>query len=223
MADSNGDGDGQRRWQLQWLAVTETAMGNGKGDGDGKGDGWRWRNRDGSGNGWRQPQRQWLTAMAMGMDDGNGNGDRVNNDDGDGNSDCNGVDHGKGNDDKGRVASSCAGDVQHYGKGNTLPPPPWTQRKVHSTVLRHGGDTAKSVSSLSRGRVSDSSPWILFMLITYNNCSVYWTTLCLPLHIIQALKNPVSPYALPPPLLQEPRQLIDDLSRLLLHCLSRWA
>jgi hypothetical protein len=40
--------------------------------------------------------------------------------------------------------------------------------------------------------------------------------------IIQVLKNPVSPIdALPPPLLQEPRQPIDDLPRLLLHFLSR--
>ncbi len=53
-------------------------------------------------------------------------------------------------------------------------------RKVHSPALRHGGDTAKSVSSLSRGRVPDSSPLILFLFIIYNYCSVYWTTLCLP-------------------------------------------
>ncbi len=57
--------------------------------------------------------------------------------------------------------------------GDTLPSPPWTQRKVHSPVLRHGGDTAKSVSSLSRGRVPDSSPWIAFLFIVYNYCSVY--------------------------------------------------
>jgi hypothetical protein len=36
--------------------------------------------------------------------------------------------------------------------------------------------------------------------------------------IIQVLKNPV---ALPPPLLQEPRQSIDNLPRLLLRFLSR--
>ncbi len=52
---------------------------------------------------------------------------------------------GKGNHYKGRVASSCAGDVQRFWRGDTLPPPPWTQRKVHSPALRHGGDTAKSV------------------------------------------------------------------------------
>ncbi len=109
--------------------------------------------------------------MAMGNGDGNGN--RVEDDDEDGNGDCNGNGHGKGNDDEGRVASSCASNVQRYGRGDTLPPPPWTQRKVHLPALRHGGDTAKSVSSLSTGRIPDSSPWILFLFIIYNYCSVY--------------------------------------------------
>ncbi len=114
---------------------------------------------------------KWPTAMEMGGSNGNGNG--VGNGDGDGDGSCNGNGHGEGNNDKGRVASSCASNVQHCGRGNTLPPPPWTQRKVHSPVLSHGGDTAKSVCSLSRGRVSDSSPWILFLFIIYNYCSVY--------------------------------------------------
>ncbi len=92
----------------------------------------------------------------MAMGNGNGDGDGVDNDNRDGNGDCNGNGLGKGNDDKDRVASSCAGNVQRYGRENTLPPPPWTQRKVHSLVLCHGGDTAKSVCSLSRGRVPDS-------------------------------------------------------------------
>ncbi len=39
---------------------------------------------------------------------------------------------------------------------------------MHSPALHHGDDTAKSVSSLSRGRVPDSSPWILFLFIIYN-------------------------------------------------------
>ncbi len=90
--------------------------------------------------------------------DGNGDGNGVGYGNGDGNSDCNGNGHGEGNHKKGRVASLCAGNVQHCNRGNTLPPPPWTQRKVHSPVLHHGGDTAKSVCSPSRGRVPDSSP-----------------------------------------------------------------
>ncbi len=109
----------------------------------------------------------------MGMSNGNGDGDGVGNNDGDGNGDCNGNSHSEGDDDKGRVASSCAGNVQCYGRDDTLPPPPWTLRKVHSPALRHGVDTAKSVSSLSRGRVPDSLPWIVFVFIIYNYCSVY--------------------------------------------------
>ncbi len=75
---------------------------------------------------------KWPTAMAMGG--GNGNGNRVGDRVGDGNSNHNGNGHGEGDNYKGRVASSCAGDVQRCDRGNTLPPPPWTQRKVHSPV-----------------------------------------------------------------------------------------
>jgi hypothetical protein len=107
------------------------------------------------------------------MSNGNGNGDGVGDNNGDGNSNHNGDGHSKGDNAKGRVASSCAGNVQCYGRGDTLSPPSWTQRKVHSPALCHGGDTAKSVSSLSRGRVPDSSPFIVFLFTTYNYCSVY--------------------------------------------------
>ncbi len=103
--------------------------------------------------------------MATAMGNGNGDGNGVANNNGDDDGNCNGDGHGKVDDDEGRVASSCAGDVQRYGRGDTLPPPPWTQRKVHSPVLHHGVYTAKSVSSLSRGRVPDSSLWILFCLL----------------------------------------------------------
>jgi hypothetical protein len=95
--------------------------------------------------------------MATAMGNGNGNGNGVDNNGRDGNSDCNGDGPGEGDDDDGRVASSCSGNVQHYGRGDTLPPPPWTQRKVHSPALRHGGDTAKSASSLSRWKVLSNS------------------------------------------------------------------
>ncbi len=103
--------------------------------------------------------------MAIGNCDGNGNGncngDRVGDGNGDGDGNGNGNSHGEGDHYKGRVASSCGRDVQW--RGNTLPPPPWTQMKVHSPVLCHGGDTAKSVCSPSRGRVPGSSPWIVFV------------------------------------------------------------
>jgi hypothetical protein len=107
------------------------------------------------------------TAMAMGNcnsnGNGNSNGDGVGDSNGDGNDNDNGNGHGEGNHYKGRVASSCGSNVQRFLRGDTLPPPPWTKRKVHSPALRHGGDTAKSVCSPSRERVLDSSPWIVFV------------------------------------------------------------
>jgi hypothetical protein len=108
--------------------------------------------------------------MANGDGDGDGNG--VGNGNRDVNDNPNGNGHNKGNNDKGRLASSSAGNVQCCGRGDTLPPPPWTQRRVHSPALHHGGEAAKSVCSLSRGRVPDSSPWIVFS-ISYKYCSVY--------------------------------------------------
>ncbi len=60
--------------------------------------------------------------MATAMGNNNGDGDGVGNEDGDGDGNCNGNGHGEGDDDKGRVASSCAGDVQRYGRGNTFAP-----------------------------------------------------------------------------------------------------
>ncbi len=95
--------------------------------------------------------------MAMGNCDGNsddnsnGNGVGVRDGDSDGKGDGN----GKGN-HEGRFASSCGGNVQRFWTGDTLPPPPWTQRKVHSPALHHESDTVKSVCSHSRGRVPDS-------------------------------------------------------------------
>jgi hypothetical protein len=92
------------------------------------------------------------------MGNGNGNGDGVSNNDGDGDGNRNGDGHGKGDDDKGRVVSSCAGNVQCYGRGDTLPPPPMDTKEIAFTSAASLGDTAKSVSSLSWGRVPDSSP-----------------------------------------------------------------
>jgi hypothetical protein len=91
--------------------VTAMAMANGNGDGDG--------HCDGNGNG-----------------DGDSNGNGVGDGDGDGKDDGNGNDHGKGGHYIGRVASSCAGNVQHFWTGDTLPPPPWTQGKcIHQRCI----------------------------------------------------------------------------------------
>ncbi len=103
----------------------------------------------------------------------------------------------KGDNDKERVTSSCAGNVQHCGRGDTLPPPPWTQRKGHSPALRHGGDTAKSVCSfLSRGRNPDSSPLILFFVYYLQLLFSLLNNPLFPPCNIQVLKNPVSPLTL---------------------------
>ncbi len=87
--------------------------------------------------------------------------------------------------------------------------------------MHHGGDTAKSVCSSSRGRVPDSSPWIVLCL--FFTTTVQFTeqpSVCL-LHFSGA-QEPCQPIdALPPPLLQEPRQPINNLPQLLLQFLSR--
>ncbi len=84
-------------------------------------------------------------------------------------------------------------------------------------MLCHGGDTAKSVRSLSRGRVPHSSPWIVFCLFFTTTVQFTEQPSVCPLHYSGA-QEPCQPIdALPPPLLQEPRQPIDDLPWLLLH------
>ncbi len=126
------------------------------------------------------------------MGNGNGNVDRVGNDGRDNDGNCNGNGHSEGDNDKSRVASSCAGNVQSYGRGDTLPPPPWTQMKVHSQALCHGGDTAKSVSSPSRGGgFLTAHHGFFFCLLLPLLFSLLNNPLLAP-HIIQALKNPVS-------------------------------
>jgi hypothetical protein len=77
--------------------------------------------------------------MATVMGNSNGNGDRVGDKDGDNDGNCNGGGHGEGNDDKGRVASSCASDVQRYGRGNTLPPSPMdTKESAFTSAVSWG-------------------------------------------------------------------------------------
>jgi hypothetical protein len=143
--------------------------------------------------------------------------DRDGNGDGDGDGNHNGNGHGNSNNGKGRVVSSCASNVQHCDRGNTLPPPPWTQRKVHLPALHHGGDTANSACSLSRGRFRDSSPWIVFCLFFTTTVQFTEQPFVRPLHYSGA-QEPCQPIdALPPPLLQEPHQPIDNQPWLQLH------
>jgi hypothetical protein len=129
------------------------------------------------------------------MSNGNGGGDGVGDNNGDGNCDCNGNGHGKGDDDKGRVASSCAGNVRRYGRGDTLPLPPWTQRKVHSP---------RCVMGVTLLRVFPPFQWGGFLTAQHGLFFVYYLQLLFSLlnnplfapRIIQALKNPVSPLTL---------------------------
>ncbi len=193
MGNDNGNGDGQWQWRLQLPMVTKTAMANGKGDEDG--NGWCQCKRDGGSDGGWWLGQQWLMATAIGYSnvDIKSNGDRDGNGDGDSNRNSNG--HNDGNNDERRAASSCAGNVQRCGRGNTLPPPPWTQRKVHSPMLHHGGNTAKSVCSLSRGRVPDSHHWLFICLFFTNTVQFTGQSSVCPC-IIQALKKLVSPLML---------------------------
>ncbi len=195
--NGDGDGDGQWQWQLQLPTVMDTAMVDGKGNGNG---GWRQCKRDRGSNGQWQLRQQWPMATAMVTAIGysniysHGNGD--GNGDGDGN--CNGNGHGSGNNDEGRVASSCAGNVQRCGRGNTLPTPTWMQRKVHSPALRYGGDTAKSVCSLSRGRAPDSSQWIVYLFIFTTTVQFTEQPSVFPPHYSGA-QEPCWPLDAPPP------------------------
>ncbi len=66
------------------------------------------------------------TAIGYGNVNSDSDGDVDGDGDGDGNRNGNG--QGDGNNDEGRVASSCTGNVQRCGRGDTLSPPPWTQK-----------------------------------------------------------------------------------------------
>jgi hypothetical protein len=103
------------------------------------------------------------TATAIGYGDLNSNGDGNGDGNGDSNGNRNGNVHGDGNNYKGRVASSCAGNVQHCGRGNTLPPLPSTQKKVHSPVLCHGGDTLRVFAFFQGGGFLTAHLGLLFV------------------------------------------------------------
>ncbi len=78
-------------------------------------------------------------ATAMSDCDGIGNGDRVGNGNRDGNGDGNGDGHGKGNHYKGRVASSCGGDVQCFLEGRHLASTPMdTKESAFTSAVSWG-------------------------------------------------------------------------------------
>jgi hypothetical protein len=187
------------------------AMADGNCNCDSKGD------RDGNSNGQWQGRWQWpkATTMVMANDDGNGN----NNGDGNGNRNGNG--NGNGNGDTMAMATATmtvtTNDTREgclfmcwqcavLWQGEYLASPPWSQRSKHCPALHHGGATAKSVCSISRGRVPDSSPWIYFFLIFFN-------------YLFSLLNNLLFSYTNSFP--QEPHQPIDGLPRFLLYFLSR--
>jgi hypothetical protein len=131
----------------------------------------------------------------MAMGNGNGDGNGVGNKDRDGNGNCNGYSHGKGNNDKGRVASSCAGNVQCYGRGDTLPPPPWTQKKcIHQRSIM-GVTLLRVFPPFQGGGFLTAHHGLFFWVIFTTTVQLTEQPLIAPC-IIQALKNPVSPLTL---------------------------
>ncbi len=137
--------------------------------------------------------------MVMGDCDGDGDsnsdGDRVGNGNGDGNGNGNGNGHGEGNYYKGRVASSCGGNVQRFWRGDTMPPPPWTQRKVHSPALCHGVTLLRVFAPLQGGGFLTAHHGLVIVYFLQLLFSLLNNPLFAP-RIIQALKNPVSPLML---------------------------
>jgi hypothetical protein len=158
----------------------------------------------------------------MGNCDGNGygNGDRVGDGNGDGNGNGNGDSHGEGNHYKGRVASSCGGNVQCFWRGDTLPPPPMDTNE-RACVM--GVTLLRVFAPLQGGGFLTAQHHGLFFVIFLQLLfSLLNNPLFAPPHYSGAQEPSCQPIdALPPPLLQEPRQPIDNLPQLLLHFLSR--
>ncbi len=167
------------------------------GKGDSNGDGWQRRKRDGCSDGRWWLQQQWPTgtAMAIGYGDVDSNGDWVSDGNGDGSGDCNGNGHTVGNNDKGRVASLCASNVQCCGRGNTFPPPLWTQQKcIHQRWIM--GVTLLKVFAPFQGggflTTHHGLYFVYFLQLLFSLLNNPMFTPC----IIQVLKNTVSPLAL---------------------------
>ncbi len=153
--------------------------------------------------------------------DGNGNGNGDGVEVGDGNGDGKGNSHGKG-DHEGRVASSCGGNVQRFWMGDTLPPPPCTYGKfIHQRCII-GVTLQRVFDPLQGGGFLTANHELFFVYYLQLLFSLLNNPLFTPPHHSGAQEPSCQPIdALPPPLLQEPRQPIDNLPQLLLHFLSR--
>jgi hypothetical protein len=88
--------------------------------------------------------------------------------------------------------------------------------------MHHGGDTAKSACSPSRGGgFLTAHHGLFFVYFLQLLFSLLNNQLFAPPHYLGTQEPCQLIDALPPPLLQEPRKPIDNLPRLLLHFLSR--
>ncbi len=199
MANCDGDGNGrqQGQWQRWWLTATQQrwrlwwAMATVTATADGNGDGNRLRQR---GQQWRQRcqrQRRWQRPLGDG--------------------------HGDGNNDKKRDASSCAGNVQHCGRATPCLHPHEQKRKcIHQRCIM-GATLLRVFAPFHGGGLLTAHHGLFFCL--FFTTTVQFTeqpSICPP-HYSGAQEPCQLIDALPPPLLQEPRQPIDNLPRLLLH------
>jgi hypothetical protein len=136
--------------------VTETAMANGKRNSDC--DGWRQCNRDGGGNGRQQLQWQWLMAMATATATATATESVTAMEMATAMAMVTAM--ARATITKEGLPLHVAAKCSAFGGATCCLHPHGHKGKC----MHHGGDTAKSVCSPSRGRVPDSSPWIVFCL-----------------------------------------------------------
>jgi hypothetical protein len=124
---------------------------------------------------------------------GDGNSDGVGDSNGDGNGNGNGDGHGKGDHYKGRVASSCGGDLQHFWRGDTLPllhPHGHKGKRIHQHCVM-GVTLLRVFAPLQGGGFLTAHHGLFFVYYLQLLFSLLKNPLFDP-RIIQALKNPVS-------------------------------
>ena len=121
--------------------------------------------------------------------------DGVGDGDGDGDGDGNDKGHGKGDHYKGRVVSSCGGDVQRFWRGNTLLHPHGHKQKcIHQRCIM-GVTLLRVFAPLQGGGFLTAHHGLFFVYFLQLLFSLLNNPLFAPC-IIQALKNPVSPLML---------------------------